>query len=88
MFQSHIVYLGTVQGVGFRYTVHRFASELDLVGWVRNLSDGSVEILVEGKKESIEELIKNIDEYFSGYIQDKKVTHREAEVHFKDFRIA
>ena len=39
---------GEVQGVGFRYFAWRLATRLGLTGWVRNLSDGSVEALAEG----------------------------------------
>jgi len=39
---------GDVQGVGFRHFTWRLATRLRLTGWVRNLSDGSVEALAEG----------------------------------------
>ncbi len=39
---------GSVQGVGFRYFVHRAASELNVQGTVRNLDDGSVEVIAVG----------------------------------------
>lgn len=39
---------GSVQGVGFRYFVHRAASELGVQGTVRNLDDGSVEVIAAG----------------------------------------
>ena len=40
---------GRVQGVGFRAYVWREAQQLDLVGWVRNRFDGTVEVLAEGE---------------------------------------
>jgi acylphosphatase len=44
---------GLVQGVGFRYFVHRRASGLGLLGWVRNLPDGRVEVVASGTPEGI-----------------------------------
>ncbi len=49
-----------MQGVGFRFFCHRLATGLNLVGWVRNNSDGSVTILAEGDRGLIEELIENL----------------------------
>ena len=76
-----------VQGVGFRYTVHRYASYTRLVGWVKNLEDGCVEILVEGPQEDIDSLMKNLETHFGDYIRDKEVQYREPEGHYKDFEI-
>ena len=58
MKQSHIFYSGTVQGVGFRYTVQSYASALKLMGWVKNLPDGRVEIDLEGEKKDLEKIIE------------------------------
>ena len=49
---------GLVQGVFFRAQTKAKAEELGLFGWVRNLPDGRVEILVEGEKEKLEKLIE------------------------------
>jgi acylphosphatase len=46
MVARNIFYSGRVQGVGFRYTTKRIAAEFEVSGWVRNLSDGRVELLV------------------------------------------
>jgi acylphosphatase len=54
----HIVVYGYVQGVGFRYFVQANAQRLDIVGWVRNRPDGTVEIWAEGPRESLESLIQ------------------------------
>ncbi|MBX9927499.1 MAG: acylphosphatase [Gemmatimonadaceae bacterium] len=48
MSASRFVVHGVVQGVGFRYFVRREATALGLSGWVRNLPDGSVEVLADG----------------------------------------
>jgi acylphosphatase len=45
--------VGRVQGVGFRFFVQESASLDGIVGWVRNLPDGSVEVVVEGDREAV-----------------------------------
>ena len=54
--QLHLVVQGRVQGVYFRASAQREARRLGVTGWVRNRSDGSVEILAEGEEEAIREL--------------------------------
>ena len=48
---------GMVQGVNFRWFTQRRASELGLVGYVRNRSDGSVEFVAEGPRDALERLL-------------------------------
>jgi acylphosphatase len=48
---------GRVQGVSFRYYTQRRATELGLTGTVRNLWDGSVEVIAEGPRRDVEELL-------------------------------
>jgi acylphosphatase len=56
-----VTYTGTVQGVGFRFTVLRFARQYDtLTGYVRNNPDGSVELQVEGNRSDVESLLEDI----------------------------
>lgn len=52
-----IIISGRVQGVFFRYKTKHEAGNLGLTGWVRNNSNGSVEILAEGNKDRLEELV-------------------------------
>ncbi len=56
-FQVHAVITGIVQGVAFRYYTQREAEKLGIKGWVRNLSDGSVELEAQGPKENLEALL-------------------------------
>lgn len=53
-----IIVTGRVQGVGFRYYTCEKARSLSLKGTVKNLSDGSVEILVQGSKEPISQFLE------------------------------
>lgn len=48
---------GRVQGVGFRYWVRQEAESLRLGGWAANLSDGRVEVVADGSRESCEALL-------------------------------
>ena len=54
----HLIILGKVQGVFYRASCQEVAQRLGLTGWVRNLSAGEVEVLVQGEKEKIEKLIE------------------------------
>lgn len=53
---QHFLIKGRVQGVGFRWFVHREAAEIGLRGWVRNTDDGHVEILAAGEPDQLEDL--------------------------------
>jgi acylphosphatase len=71
----HFLVRGRVQGVGFRWFVHREASELDLRGWVRNTEDGDVELVVAGADESLEELRASLRRGPRGSRVDKVIEH-------------
>ena len=54
----HAKISGRVQGVGFRYYCRAEARRLNLSGWVRNLLDGSVEVMAEGSSKGLEDLLQ------------------------------
>lgn len=85
--QAHILYSGMVQGVGFRYTFQRYATNHGLIGWVKNLPDGQVESRVEGTEHQIKEMCKDIEAQFDGYIQDKQISCSPDTGEFTDFNI-
>jgi acylphosphatase len=58
--RSHIVVRGLVQGVGFRWFVHRKAAALGLEGWVQNAADGSVAIEAQGDRSLVEDLLREV----------------------------
>jgi acylphosphatase len=51
-----LIIRGRVQGVGFRFSALDEANDLALVGWVRNLAGGEVEIVAEGRRKSLKKL--------------------------------
>ena len=57
-----VFYEGRVQGVGFRYTCKSVARGYDVVGWVRNLDDGRVELQCSGEAEEVEAYLEAIAE--------------------------
>ena len=58
----HIFYEGRVQGVGFRYTCKNIARGYDVVGWVRNLPDGRVELQCSGEADEVIAFLEAIAE--------------------------
>ncbi len=74
MFRAHIYYSGRVQGVGFRYTIQDCARRLGLTGWVKNLPDGRVEMTVEGTKENIDQLCRDVEDYFANIVGKRDVS--------------
>ena len=60
--QRHIRIHGKVQGVGYRFFATRVARRMGLKGWVQNMRDGSVEVLVEGEKQAIDDWIEELRE--------------------------
>ncbi len=86
--RMQIFYSGSVQGVGFRYTVKSVASGFDVAGTVRNLSDGRVELVIEGMKEELSAFRQAIrDAGLEHFIRDEAVNWSEATGGFRGFEI-
>jgi acylphosphatase len=75
----HFLIQGRVQGVGFRWFVHREASELDLRGWVRNTEDGEVEVVAAGRDADLAELRASLRRGPRGSRVDHLIEHQLAE---------
>ena len=75
----HFLVRGRVQGVGFRWFVHREAAELGLRGTVRNTDAGAVEVVVAGEPEAIAELRAELHKGSRGSRVDAVLEHELAD---------
>lgn len=71
----HFLIQGRVQGVGFRWFVHREASELALRGWVRNTEEGDVEVVASGTADDLGELRASLKKGPRGSRVDRVIEH-------------
>jgi acylphosphatase len=84
----NVHYSGRVQGVGFRYIVKSLVPGYEVLGTVKNLSDGRVEMVVEGQQGELEEFLQAIrDSGLRSNIQDENIVWGEAEDKFRGFKI-
>jgi acylphosphatase len=83
-----VLYEGTVQGVGFRYTVKSLAGGFEVAGTVRNLPDGRVELIVEGLKEELSAFQQAVRESELGhFIRQENVDWQEPQGGLRGFDI-
>ena len=87
MVRSHVFFSGTVQGIGFRYTAKTFARELKLNGWIKNLPDGRVEMMAEGPRERVDNLIYKLDKRYGEAIKAKDIDWHDQLRNFTGFDI-
>lgn len=80
-------YQGHVQGVGFRYTTQGIAKRYDVAGYVMNLPDGRVELVVEGEKHELVAFLDDVRERMNRYIRDERVDTQAASGEFASFEI-
>jgi acylphosphatase len=76
---QHFLVKGRVQGVGFRWFVHREAAEIGLRGWVRNTDNGDVEVLAAGEPDQLKDLIKALGQGSRGSRVDQVIEHTLAD---------
>ncbi|WP_163526169.1 acylphosphatase [Halobacillus ihumii] len=87
--RKQMVVHGRVQGVGFRATTEQIASQYSLTGWVKNNSDGTVEIVAEGSEQELASFIKVIEKGPSQFakVQSLDITDLENEMGYENFKV-
>ena len=79
---------GRVQGVGFRWFVEREAQTLGIAGWVRNRSDGTVEVLAQGTREQLFALRSKLQQGpRASRVDDVEEVESQVQSDMKSFRI-
>jgi acylphosphatase len=82
-----IIYSGQVQGVGFRNRSSHLAKRFPVVGYVRNLPNGTVELVVEGASADIAAYMRAVAGALQGHIEDTTSTTSPATGEFDAFNI-
>lgn len=84
----HVFYSGRVHGVGFRLTAEETAREWKVVGWIKNLRDGRVELLAEGKETALERFLETIRQGpMKNFISHAEISWGNASDTFDEFEI-
>jgi acylphosphatase len=87
MERREVIYRGRVQGVGFRYTCQRIAAECAITGFVRNLPDGSVQLVAEGDDEELDRFLAEIARVMGDYIVAVHTDRLDATRQYAGFEI-
>ncbi len=82
-----VYFRGHVQGVGFRLTTRRIAQQFDVAGFVKNLPDGRVQLVVEGGAQELEKFVSEVEAALDGCIQSRKSDTQPASGEFAGFEI-
>lgn len=84
----HVHYSGRVHGVGFRMTAEEVAREFGVVGWVKNLRDGRVELIAEADEAILEQFLRSLrNGSMKNFIQKVDTSWGDATDAFDGFEI-
>ena len=82
-----VYYSGQVQGVGFRATTAHIARSFAVTGWVRNLPDGRVQLVVEGDEGEVLRFLQAVRERWEGHIDEEVIEERQPTGQMRRFEI-
>ena len=82
MVRLTVHFSGRVQGVGFRYTTAQIARSYPVVGYVQNLHDGRVLLVVEGELDQAKAFVDEVNRRMGSYIQDQSIDRSAASGEF------
>ena len=87
MVRNRVIFTGRVQGVGFRHATKMQARSYSVYGFVRNLVNGTVELVIEGDREEVSAFITSVQERMTGVIKETNTTIETASGEFAEFSV-
>ena len=76
--RASVVFRGEVQGVGFRFTTRRIAAGYAITGFVKNLTDGTVQVEAEGDRAEVAAFLSKLEEQMSFFIRGRSIDWQPA----------
>ena len=87
-FRVTVLYRGRVQGVGFRWNVRSVSEDFAVAGYVKNLPDGTVEMLAEGEEAEVRKFLVGIEKRMGRFIAGSSRDERFGPARHSSFTIA
>jgi len=88
VYHASVFFSGRVQGVGFRYQALQVAKQFEVSGFVRNLSDGRVQLEAEGSESEIKGFVAEVQDQLSVFIRQTETSSDRRAPRYKGFIIA
>ncbi|KPL01580.1 MAG: hypothetical protein AMK75_04290 [Planctomycetes bacterium SM23_65] len=85
--RARVIYHGNVQGVGFRYTARAVARRYAVSGFVRNLTNGTVELVAEGEEREVRSYLEDLQGYMGAFIGSQDLSFQEPLGEFEGFTV-
>ncbi len=82
-----VIYTGSVQGIGFRFTAERMANDYGVKGYVKNLYNGNVELVAEAEEKTLKDFLQAIVEDMGNKIDNYSVDWLDPTGEFNRFEI-
>ena len=85
--RRRLIYTGRVQGVGFRYTAYSLARRYPLIGYVKNLPDGRVELVVQGAQGELVAFLDELGARFRDHVESTSTEAQHADPSLVSFEV-
>jgi len=87
IYREDVHFSGRVQGVGFRYATQQVAKEFEVTGEVKNLADGRVRLVAEGKESEVKAFREEVEERLSPFIREADIKNETCAPDYRSFEI-
>ena len=85
--RAYVIYGGDVQGVGFRYTARALASRYVIDGFVKNLTNGTVELAAQGDETTVTEFLDELKRRMAGHVRSADISWQPPGENLRGFTV-